>query len=406
MYGRVSAKGNSLFFFSLLRDAPRLDCRFNALARDLFRDALNEEAVLGEREESKRAHESKVLMEVIDYCKKAGGNRKKAAGKIAGKIVARDKPDLAILRENGSLIGIEHFRVDHHVKGGKKAESKSAELSRYLEGQRKRLAPKVAEGVSLDEAAGVIADGMTGQWNNVSRACCADLCRSLRQRLFDPEFGHEPKLNIYEANIRDDYGPERDIELGYLIEFHSDFSKLYLHQGARVRRLREGECPLFEDVYDLLAQASKKVDWILIGFYPTLGENLVDAAIINCRNGMFSVNAKRQGFERVKYLGLGKDEPLEKNRKLAEPKIRRNGDSFEILLKEESSYESYFQRRANDVESVASALNCSRQGEAFALAESAQRLYNTVLPLSRGIKGKILASDVVDLVLRATYQQP
>lgn len=336
---------------------------------------------MGKREESKKVHESKVLMEVIDYCEKAGGNRKKTAKKIEGKNVARDKPDLVIVRENDPLIGIEHFRVDHHVKGGKKAESKSAELSRYLEGQRKRLAPKVAEGVSLDEAAGVIADGMTGQWNNVSRACCADLCRSLRQRLFDPEFGHEPKLSTYEANIRGDYGPESDIELGYLMELHSDFSKLYLHQGGRVRRLREGECPLFEDVYDLLAQASKKVDWILIGFYPTLGENLVDAAIINCRNDMFPVNVKRQGFDRVKYLGLGKDEPLEKNRKLVEPEIRRNGDGFEIWLGEELSPGSYFRRHASDVESVASALNCSRQGEAFTLIESAQRLYNTVLSL-------------------------
>lgn len=361
---------------------------------------------MGDREEAKRAHEARVFSDVIGYCKKAGGNRKKAAEKIAGKVIAKDKPDLAIVRENCSLVGIDHFRVDHHVKGGKKAKSESAELGRHLEGERKRLAPKVAEGVALDEAAEVIANGMTGQWNNASRACCADLCRSLRQRLFDPEFGHESKLSTYEANIRDDYGSESNIELGYLMELHSGFNNLHLHQGGHVRRLREGECPLFENVYDLLAQASKKVNWILIGFYPTLGGSLVDAAIIDCRNGMFSVNVKRQGFERVKYLGSGKDEPLEKNRKLAEPEIRRDGDGFEILLKEEASYESYFQRCANDVESVASALNCSRQGEAFALAESAQRLYNAVLPLSRAIKREILAYDVLDLALRATRQQP
>lgn len=361
---------------------------------------------MGEREESKKAHESKVLMEVIDYCKKAGGNRKKAAEKIAGQIAARDKPDLAIVRENTSLVGIEHFRVDHHVKGGKKVESRSAELSRNLEEQRKQLAPKVIEGAALDEAAEVFADGVTRQWNNVNRACCADLCRSLGRALFDPEFGHESKLGTYEANIRDDYGPESDIKLGYLIELHSDFSKLYLHQGGRVRRLKEGECPLFEGVYDLLVRASKKVDWILIGFYPTLSENLVDAAIINCRNGMFSVNVGRQGFERVKYLGLGKDEPLEKNRKLAEPEIRRNGDGFEIRLGEELSPGSYFRRHASDVESVASALNLERHREAFTLTESAQRLYNTVFPLSRAIKREILASDVVGLALRATRRQP
>ena len=361
---------------------------------------------MGEREESKRAHESKVLMDVIDYCKKAGGNRKKAAKKSEGKIVARDRPDLAIVRENGSLVGIEHFRVDHHVKGGKKAKSKSAELSRNLEGQRKRLAPRVAEGAGLDEAAGAFADGLTRQRDNVSNACCADLCRSLERALFDPQFGHEPKLSTYEANIRDGYGSESDIELGYLIELHSDFGKLYLHQGERVHQLKEGECPLFEGVYDLLAQASKKVDWILIGFYPTLVDNLIDAVIVDCRNGMFPVNLRRQGFERVRYLGLGKDEPLGKNRKPAKAEVRRNGDGFEVRLGEQISPESYFRRRASDEESVASALNLKRHGEAFTLTESGQRLYSTVLPLSRGIKREIFASDVTGLALRATRQQP
>lgn len=361
---------------------------------------------MGEREESKRAHESKVLMDVIDYCKKAGGNRKKAAKKIEGKIVPRDKPDLPVVRENGSLVGIEHFRVDHHVRGGKSAKSKSAELSRNLEKQRKQLAPRVAEGADLDEAAGVLADGLTRQRDNVNNACCADLCRSLGRALFDPEFGHEPKLSTYEANIRDDYGSESDIELGYLIELHSDFGKLYLHQGERVHQLKEGECPLFEGVYDLLAQASKKVDWILIGFYPTLVDNLIDAVIVDCRNGMFPVNLRRQGFERVRYLGLGKDEPLGKNRKLSGVELRRNGDVFVLRCGEEVSLESCLRGRANDAESVASALNLSRQGEAFTLTESAQRLYSVVLPLSRGIKREILASDVVGLALRATRQQP
>ena len=62
-----------------------------------------------------------------------------------------------------------------------------------------------------------------------------------------------------------------------------------MHDGTRVARLVSGQCPLYAEIYDLLFKASCEVDWILIGFYPCLTDQIVNAAIIDCRNNMGSV---------------------------------------------------------------------------------------------------------------------
>lgn len=90
-------------------------------------------------DKKKKQHEKTVLDDVFTYCRRAGGYRKKQVIKIAGEVYSGgERPDLIITRGNGSVIGLEHFRVDHHIKKDNKAQSKDAELSSCLE--RKRIA--------------------------------------------------------------------------------------------------------------------------------------------------------------------------------------------------------------------------------------------------------------------------
>lgn len=67
------------------------------------------------------------------------------------------------------------------------------------------------------------------------KACLDDLSRSLNSVLFG-ERGHAKKLDAYRDNLRC-IANESPIELGFLIEFHTDFRDLYLNTSSKIRKL-------------------------------------------------------------------------------------------------------------------------------------------------------------------------
>lgn len=266
---------------------------------------------MSDNKSNQNAHEERVFNDVVQLSLASGGYKKKAATKLRGILCSDDeRPDLEIRRGNGSIIGIEHFRIDHHIKRGRSASSKSAELMANMNAQRERLKPALNRSdEALDEAADVVASFIAKEVYQCHSACCDDLTRSLSVRLFDKRSGHAIRLLDYRKNLIERYGDDRNIELGYLIEVHSDFHSLFLHTGSKVVRLQSGHCPLFGDLFTLLQKASAEVDWILIGFYPCLTDQLFDAAVIDCRNDLFNESCRRQGLYSTAYLGLGKFEP-------------------------------------------------------------------------------------------------
>ena len=64
-----------------------------------------------------------------------------------------DRPDILIAAEDGRrIVGLEHFRVDHHIGRGKKAESKSARFSSDAERFRKQHEDAACRGALAEEA--------------------------------------------------------------------------------------------------------------------------------------------------------------------------------------------------------------------------------------------------------------
>ena len=115
------------------------------------------------------------------------------------------------------------------------------------------------------------------------------------------------KLEDYRENVAkiDD---ARKLEMGFLIEVHSDFRGLYLNNNGKSCQLKQGECPLPSDLYEMLKETSVNIDWLLLGFYPSLSDTPVDAAVVNCRHGMFAESCKRQGVVKAEYLQLDSNE--------------------------------------------------------------------------------------------------
>ena len=329
---------------------------------------------------NQNAHEARVFNDVIRLSLASGGYKKKAATKLRGILRSdEERPDLVIRGGNGSIIGLEHFRIDHHIKRGRSASSKSAELMANMNSQRERLKPALNRGdEALDEAAEVVASIISKEVYQHHAACCDDLSRSLSIRLFDKRSGHALKLLDYRKNLIERYGDDRNIELGYLIEVHSDFQSLFLHTGSKVVRLQSGQCPLYSDIFTLLQKASAEVDWILIAFYPCLTDQIVDAAVIDCRNDLFNESCRRQGLYSTTYLGLGKSEPYYIQKREGETTVKQDGDNYTILLENPAEFVDPISLFRNAISEAARALNLEKAGKPFTTTLSVQMIYELI----------------------------
>lgn len=355
---------------------------------------------MSKNKNDQNAHEEQVFNDVLKRSMASGGYKKKAALKVSGSINASGEcPDIVITRRDGSLIGLEHFRVDHNIKHGRNAQSKSAELTSAMKAEYEKLAPRFkVDDVSTEEMASLAANYVSLAKYHQSCACCDDLTRSLDARLFGGKSGHAGKLPKYRNHLAVLSGIDGRIELGYLIEIHSDFQGLFMHDGTRVVRLDSGQCPLYADIYDLLFRASCEVDWILIGFYPCLTDQIANAAIIDCRNNMFKESCRRQLLKRTEYLGLGKTEPFRKQSRVGETEIELCGDKVNINIENPAEGicpELLFSTAVIDAER---ALNLDRSGETYTTTISVQLIYELVWMRSKKIRGIVTIYDVLRLL--------
>ena len=95
---------------------------------------------MSKNKSDQNAHEEQVFNDVLRLSMATGGYKKKAALKVSGSINASSEcPDIVITRENGSIVGLEHFRIDHNIKHGRNAQSKSAEFTSVMKAEREKL---------------------------------------------------------------------------------------------------------------------------------------------------------------------------------------------------------------------------------------------------------------------------
>lgn len=188
---------------------------------------------MSKNKSDQNAHEEQVFNDVLKLSMVSGGYKKKAALKVGGSINAGSEcPDIVITRENGSIVGLEHFRIDHNIKHGRNAQSKSAELTSAMKADYEKLVPRLkVDSVSSEEMASLAANYVSLAKYHQSCACCDDLTRSLDARLFGGKTGHASKLPKYRNHLTELSGDDGRIELGYLIEIHSDFQGLFMHDG-------------------------------------------------------------------------------------------------------------------------------------------------------------------------------
>lgn len=351
--------------------------------------------------ENQEKAELSIYEQSLKVARAKGGEARRNVARLSGDIRSFDRPDILIAAEGGKrIVGIEHFRVDHHIGKGKKVESKSARFSSDAERFRRQHEDAARRDALTEEAYQGFGDMISRAIREQSNACVDDISTSLDAGLFGKNGrGHVFKLDAYRENITQ-IDANTDIQLGFLIELHTDLSKWFLNDRFKETRVSQGQFPISCETYELLKKASAHVDWIVLAFCPIYGTEVRDAAIIRCHNGMFETSAARQGIIQTPYLGLGKETPFGKQDKQGEVEFGVGNDGVNYLIENTSEQMNPIELFSNAISGAAEAFNLARKGKPFAATTSVQLAYDITKDSLKHKNGDVEPQDVLKAIGR------
>lgn len=343
--------------------------------------------------------ELSIYQQALKVARAKGGEARRNVARLSGDIRSFDRPDILIAAEGGKrIVGIEHFRVDHHIGKGNKVESKSARFSSDAERFRRRHEDAARRGALAEEAYRRFGDLISRAIREQSNACVDDIRTSLDAGLFGKDGrGHAFKLDVYRENIVQ-IDVNADIQLGFLIELHTDLRQWFLNDGCKETRVSPGQFPISCEAYELLKKASAHVDWILLAFCPLYGDKVRDTAIIRCYNGMFETSAARQGIIQTQYLGLGKETPFGKQDRQGEVEPSVGNDGVDYLVENTSEKMDAIDLFNNAISGAAEAINLARKGKPFAATTSVQLTYDIAKDSLKYKTGNVEPQDVLKAI--------
>lgn len=355
---------------------------------------------MSHRENQEKA-ELSIYEQSLKVARVKGGEARRNVARLSGDIRSFDRPDILIAAEDGKrIVGIEHFRVDHHIGRGKKVESKSARFSSDAERFRRQHENAARRGALAEEAYRGFGDLISRAIREQSNACVDDIGASLDAGLFGKDGrGHAFKLDVYRENIVQ-IDADADIQLGFLIELHTDLRQWFLNDAFKETRVSPGQFPISCEAYELLKEASAHVDWILLAFCPLYGDEVRDAAIIRCCNGMFETSAARQGIIQTPYLGLGKETPFGRQDRQGKVEFGVGSDGVDYLVENTSEPMDPFELFNNAISGAAEALNLARKGKPFAATTSVQLAYDIAKDSLKHKNGDVEPQDVLKAIGR------
>lgn len=349
--------------------------------------------------ENQENAELSIYEQSLKAARAKGGEARRNVARLSGDARPFDRPDILITAEGGRrIVGLEHFRVDHHIGRGKKVESKSARFSSDAERFRKQHEDAARRGALTEEAYRGFGDLISRAMREQSNACVDDISTSLAAGLFGKNGrGHAFKLDAYRENITQ-IDANADIRLGFLIEIHTDLRQWFLNDGFKKTRVSPGQFPISCEAYELLKKASAHVDWIVLAFCPLYGDKVRDAAIIRCCNGMFETSAARQGIIQTPYLGLGKETPFGRQNRQGEVEFGVGNDGVDYQVENTSEQMDAFELFSNAISGAAEAFNLARKGKPFAATTSVQLAYDMAEDSLKHKNGNVETRDVLKAI--------
>lgn len=212
----------------------------------------------------------------IEQCMKQRGVSKKIGHLLSGNDVVRDddeRPDFLRLtsingQQHETLIGIEHFRVDHYSekKSRQRVSSKAILYEKNVRSTFETWKPEMHEDADVPSGALVdigvlLAQAMEQRIQATYHSFIESFKYSLNKHIQSIDYYH---------TVLDKYAGANEKKLAFLIEIHSDFSMLFFHDRKGTHH-DSFVCPLFEELVQIMESIdARRVHYLILCFGGTI----------------------------------------------------------------------------------------------------------------------------------------
>lgn len=269
--------------------------------------------------------------------------------------------------EQGTLIGIEHFRVDQlslKKKDGRVAStgiaSEKAVHEIYEQWHEKvAISEEIPEGAIND-----IANSVAAQIQKERKSSYNTFIKSFEYSLNK----HLESIDVYRTNLQKLSEGKYKIELALLMEIHSEFRNLFVNNQERTYREKDNFTPIFEEMVRLMEDKVdyNKVDYIILCMGGTIYTDRLKVVAIRTEN--IRKQLEKQNIDIYEYAG---EDLVFTDFKSTQRKIRNeanykiNGDQISLII--EHTDEDMNEQSMLDAMffSLKKALEYRRQGKNF-----------------------------------------
>ena len=305
--------------------------------------------------------------------------------KISGNEFERkntERPDFvrycppASKHEKGTLIGIEHFRVDRLSL--QKKDGRVASTGIATEKAVHKIYEQWHEEVTTSE---VIPEGAVRDIANLVAAQMQKEEKSSYNTFFKSfEYSlnkHLESVDVYRMNLRELSEGKYNTELALLIEIHSEFRNLFLNNQRGTYREINNFTPIFEDMVRLMEEKvnCNKVDYIILCMGGTIYADKLK--VIAIRTEDIRKQLERQNVAIYEYAGedlIFSDFKITQRKVRNEPSYKIDGDKISFVI-EHTDEEQNEQLRLNAMfYSLKKALEYRKQGKNFVATHRTQMM--------------------------------
>lgn len=239
------------------------------------------------------------------------GETKRIMKYLDGENVSRkeeERPDIVKLcrsiscGQKDTIVGIEHFRVDHLSlkKKDKKVASTGIVAEKKFHDIFNTWHDKVIETDNVPDGAVIeVIQGIAEQMERIEKASYHTYIEAFKYSLNQ----HIKNIDIYRENLLNIAKDKYNIQLALFIEVHMEFNNLYLNDKNGESRISIGQFPMFGKIVRMLEERinKKKIDYIIF----CLGDTLYSGKIkvIAVKTGNITKNLVNQGVQIYEYAG-------------------------------------------------------------------------------------------------------
>ena len=238
-----------------------------------------------------KEHEKDCLRQSLAECSLMRGETRRLARRLATTRESdSERPDFTFAlpsQQRGvpaTLIGLEHFMVDQCCEAQRKREgvnSLGARRRKALEALRNKYAPQIESGHELpDEAVAELLTLIAETMTDMLSSSYPEFMKSFETIFLD----HLGKVDEYRKSLRNKANDGEHIELGFLIEVHSDMSHYTVVDSNDRRRCASGDILVFDDMLELFEKASGKIDFVILSVYGNVDTEPKNVLAFRCGN--------------------------------------------------------------------------------------------------------------------------